>query len=415
MIDQLPVLIVIIPLFAGLLITILGKFNEKWSQPIAVVSLFLSFLCTLQLGTVISQTGSTVNYKLGNWPPPIGIEFAVDHLNILVLALITFSATLAAIFSRQSVLKELGDRVPEYYTLFVLFCSGLLGITITGDAFNLYVMLEVAALTSYALLAMNRGKASMATFNYLIMGTIGACLYLLGVGYLLIKTGSLNMANIAELLLPIAPYSNAILVAFALIMIGMWIKMALFPLHGWLPNVYSRSPIASATLIAPLMTKVSVYVMVRMMMTVFGPDYAFNQLNWATSVVTLATIAIVSGSFLALRQRNFRRMITYLIVAEIGYMVGGAWLGNSSGMTGTIYHILADGVMTLALFMIVGCISFKLKNTDFENFKGLFHKMPYTMIFFLITFAYWVFARLCRKIGNFDNSKKHHRVHKTRE
>ena len=187
---------------------------------------------------------------------------------------------LVAIFSKHAVEKELPDRIAHYYTLFVLLVTGLLGMTITGDAFNLYVLVEIAALTSYALLAMGKGRAYMSTFNYVIMGTIGACFYLLGVGYLYMKTGTLNMGDLSQLL-PQLHYSEAILVGFVLIMVGVWIKMAFFPLHGWLPNAYTFAPIASSCLIAPLMTKVSVYIMIRMMFSVFNANYVFNVVSWS--------------------------------------------------------------------------------------------------------------------------------------
>ena len=375
--QQYPVLIVIIPMFTAMALTLAGWFKPAVCQPLAVAGLLGSFLSAaatlLQIGA-----GEVISYRLGGWQPPFGIEYRVDSLNALVLVMVSLVALLVAIFARKPVEKELGNKISNFYTLFVLLVTGLLGMTITGDAFNLYVLLEIAALTSYALLAMGRGRAYMATFNYVILGTIGACFYLLGVGLLLIKTGSLNMADIGTII-PKLVGSETILVAFGFLMVGVWIKMALFPFHGWLPNAYTYAPTATSCLVAPLMTKVSVYIMLRIMFTVYSADWVFNVIQWKSVVMVLAVVAILMGSFFALAQRDIKRMLTYLIVAEIGYMVGGAWTGTAAGLTGTIYHIMADGLMTVCLFMVIGSVIYRKGKANFESFKDAFQSMPWTM------------------------------------
>jgi multicomponent Na+:H+ antiporter subunit D len=254
---------------------------------------------------------------------------------------------------------------------------------VTGDAFNLYVLLEIASLTGYGLIAMGEERAPLATLNYVYMGTIGACFYLLGVGYLYIVTGSLNMADIAGIL-PALYQSKAVLAAFIICMVGLWLKMALFPLHAWLPNAYTFAPSAATSLIAPLVTKVMVYVMIRLILTVFTPKFAFATFAVKDPIVWLAVIAIVMGAIFALAERNLKKMLTYVIIAEVGYMVGGAWLGNRAAMTGAILHIVNDALMTLCIFLVVGNIVYRVKGYAFEDLKGLFRKMPFTMGAFVI-------------------------------
>ncbi|MCP4020395.1 MAG: monovalent cation/H+ antiporter subunit D family protein, partial [Desulfobacteraceae bacterium] len=191
------------------------------------------------------------------------------------------------------------------------------------------------------------------------------------------------MVDVANIL-PNLHESSTILVAFMLCIIGVWIKMALFPLHVWLPNAYTYSPVAFSRIVAPLMTKVMVYVMIRLMVTVFGFEYIFEKLNLSEAVVWLGTIAILAGGIMALSQKNLKKMLTYIIVCEIGYMVGGAWLGNDTGMTGAILHILNDALMTFALFLAVGNIVFKIKNVEMTDLQGLFAKMPWTMAGFVL-------------------------------
>jgi len=244
-------------------------------------------------------------------------------------------------------------------------------------------LLEIAALTGYGLLAMGEDRAPLATLNYLYMGTIGACFYLLGVGYLYIVTGSLNMADIATLLPPLYQ-SKAVLAAFIICMVGVWLKMAFFPLHAWLPNAYTYAPSASSSLIAPLVTKVMIYVMIRLMLSVFTPKFVFATLSIADPIVWLAVIAIFMGAILALTARNLKKMLTYVIIAEVGYMVGGAWLGNRAGMTGAILHIVNDALMTLCVFLVAGNIVYKVKGYAFDDLQGLFRRMPFTMGAFVI-------------------------------
>lgn len=215
------------------------------------------------------------------------------------------------------------------------------------------------------------------------MGTIGASLYLLGVGYLYLATGTLNMADLARLIPGLAD-SPVVMLAFALCLAGLFVKMALFPLHGWLPNAYTFAPSASASLIAPLTTKVMIYVMFRITLSVFTPDFAFGFSRLGEVVVWLAVAAIVMASLSALAQNRLKRMLTYVLIAEVGYMVGGFWLGNPAGMTGAMLHIVNDAVMTLCMFIFAGAVTLQLCDDGFESLQGVFRRMPYTMIAFVV-------------------------------
>ena len=380
--QQYPALLVIVPLLSALLISIAGWVNKRLCFPIAVAALSVAALSSIGLLLRVLDEG-VVLYRLGGWDPPWGIAYYVDHLNGLILTVVSIVALLNLISAQKSVDREFPDKKGAFYTLYVLMVAGLLGIVVTGDAFNLYVLLEIAALTGYGLLAMGEDRAPLASLNYLYMGTIGACFYLLGVGYLYIVTGSLNMVDIAGIL-PNLYQSKAVLAALIICMVGVWLKMAFFPLHAWLPNAYTYAPSAASSLIAPLVTKVMIYVMIRLMLTVFTPKFVFTTINISNSIVWLAVIAIVMGAILALAERDLKKMLTYVIVAEVGYMVGGAWLGNRAGMTGAILHIMNDALMTLCVFLVVGNIVYKVRGYAFEDLRGLFRKMPFTMGAFVV-------------------------------
>ncbi|NOX32968.1 MAG: monovalent cation/H+ antiporter subunit D family protein [Deltaproteobacteria bacterium] len=376
--DNYPVLIVVTPLLAALFAGLAAWIEERLSYPIALIGLAISTFSAFKVLMRVIASG-TIQYRMAGWAPPIGIEYRIDLLNAMVLMLVSSVAFLNLIASYKSVEQETNDRAASFYTVYLLFVVGLLGVTATGDLFNLYVLIEITSLTSYAMVALgDRDRAPLASLNYIFIGVIGASFYLLGVGYLYMQTGSLNMADVSRILQS-HQGSSIVLTAFILCMIGLWIKMAFFPLHVWLPNAYSYSPVAFSRVVAPLMTKVMIYIMIRLMITVFGYDYIFKTLHLSSAVVWLATIAILAGAIMALAQKNLKKMLTYIIICEIGYMVGGAWMGNQLGMTGAILHILNDALMTFAMFLAVGNIVYKIKDVDLSNLTGLFGKMPWTM------------------------------------
>ena len=384
MVEQYPALLVLAPFLGAIFSGIVGFRYDRLSLPVVVMALIIAVFASFATLLHVAEHGEII-YLLGNWPRPLGIEYRIDSLNALVVSMIVLVALITAIYSKDFVRRENPGKEAQYYVLFLLLITGLVGMTITGDAFNLYVLLEVSSLTSYGLIAMGSRRAVVASYNYVIMGTIGASFYLLGVGYLYIKTGSLNMVDIQRVLAADDLYrSGTVHIAFMLIMLGAAIKMAFFPLHGWLPNAYSFAPTVSGCILAPLISKVTVYIMVRMMITVFGPYYVFEILNWDQVLTWFAVLAIVAGSILALAQTDLRKMLAYIIVAEVGYMVGGIWLANENGLTGAIYHILGDAFMTLCVFLAVGNLIARTGKYHIYDMDGVFRKMPWTMAAFTV-------------------------------
>ncbi len=378
MTQHYPALLIVVPLLVACIISACSWIHKKSCFPLAALAMGFSSFVSFELLLEVLRKGH-VSYFLGGWAPPWGIAYEVDQLNGIVLLLISLVAFFNLIATRQDIENKFSDRTGAFYTLYLLFVTGLLGIVVTGDLFNLYVLLEISSITGYALIAMgDPDRAPLASLNYVFMGTIGACFYLLGVGNLYIMTGSLNMADVSSLLPPLYG-SKAIGAAFIFCMVGVLVKMAFFPLHGWLPNAYTYAPNPISSLIAPLMTKVMVYVMVRVMFFVFTIKYTFYLVRAAPALVILACVAMLVGAFFALAQRDMKRMLTYIIISEIGYMVGGAWLENRTALTGTILHIINDGLMTFCVFLATGAIAQKVPNLDLKNFRGLFKKMPFTM------------------------------------
>jgi multicomponent Na+:H+ antiporter subunit D len=382
MIQQFPAIIVVFPLLISSFIFIIGWWNKRFCFALVIIALSVCTISSIGiLNTVIKQ--GTIHYWLGGWEPPWGIEFLVDHLNALMLVLLSSLSLLVAISTKRNVEIELPDKIPSFWSLYVLLITGLLGITVTGDMFNLFVLLEVASLTAYALIAMGEKHATYASFRYIVIGTIGASWYLLGVGYLYIVTGSLNMTNLSQIL-PDLYQSKAVMVGFAFILLGVCIKMALFPLHVWLPDAYTQAPSAVSATIAPLMTKVMAYVLIRVLFTVFKPEYPIQNLHATDILSWIGTIAILFGGIMALSQSDFKKMLCYIMVAEIGYIVGGIGIANATALKGAIFHIINDAIMVACLFLVASMVMYKTKGHQISNFKGIFRKMPYSAAIFTV-------------------------------
>ncbi len=384
MVEQFAALIIVAPLIASLIVPLIGWRQKRLCYPWVVAVLVVPFICSLGVLNTVLTTGK-FSYRLGGWAPPWGIEYAIDHLNAFVLVIVTFISLIIAVYSKKSVEKELAEeKIAPFYTLFLLLVTGLLGIVITGDVFNLFVFLEISSLSCYALIAIGEEGAPTAAFNYVILGTIAACFYLLGVGYLYIATGSLNMADLANIL-PSMYHSKVILVAFAFFTVSLAIKGGLFPLHTWLPDAYYTAPSVVSALIASLMTKVSAYVMIRVMFTVFQPHFSVDIVPVLPILGWMAVFAILFGGIKALAQTDLKRMLVYIVVAEVGYIIIGVSVANRMGLTGAILHIMNDAVMVACLFLIVGAIFYKTGTRDINKLHYLNKKMPFTMAAFTIT------------------------------
>ena len=382
--EQFPVLIVVTPLIMSFILFTVSWWNKRLCFPILLATLSACLVFAIGILDMVIKHGQPIHYHLGGWDPPWGIEYVIDHLNALVLVAVAVVAWLVALYAKSVVEKELHEsKLPQFYTLFLLQVTGLFGITATGDMFNLYVLLEIASFSAYAIIAMGERGADFAAFRYVIFGTIGACAYLLGVGYLYILTGSLNMADLAQLI-PKLFYNKALLVGFAFFLVGVGIKMGIFPLHTWLPDAYTLAPSAVSALLAPLFTKVGAYVIIRIMFTVFDPSFSIKLYPVMDILGWIAAIGIAFACIMALAQSDLKRMLCYLIVAEMGYIVIGIASANRLGLTGAILHIVNDMFMMACLFTVVGAIMYQTGTRNIYQFRYLHRTMPVTLGVFVV-------------------------------
>jgi len=377
-----PILIVVVPLITSFVLPILGWWNRRLVFPVSIFALSCSFGLALVLARRVLNTGP-VQYFMGGWEPPWGIAFHIDHLAVLMLLLLTFVTLLVGIYSKKSIVKEVPDQEVPFYSVYLILASGLTGLVSTADMFNLYVFLEITSLSCYALVSLGGGVAVVSAFRYVILGTVGAAFYLLSVGYLYSVTGSLNMADLANLL-PSLYESNAVLVGFAFFVIGISLKMALFPMHAWLPGAYSNAPSAVSALVAGTTTKVAAYVLVRVMFFVFEPSFSIDTLPVTTVLSWMAAIAMILGSVMAIAQSDLKRMLAYSSVAQIGYIVLGIGLANEMGFTGGILHLVNHAFMKGCLFLVAGAIIYRTGRREIRSFRNLSSTMPWTTAAFTI-------------------------------
>ena len=362
MIEQLPVIIFFIPFLTAVCIPMIGHRKRGWCGPLALVATIV--MCGLSIVNLVAvlENGGT-RYAFGGWSIstslpafPLGIEWVNDPFASVMLVTLSGLASICLLYGQTELPKSLGSRVVLYYTLVLILIAALTGIVLAGDIFNVFVFLEVVALCAYALVGVSGGKALVAAFRYLILGTLGSSFYLLGVVFFYAATGTLNMGDLAQQLVdkPELMTSKAIIGGSTFLFLGLSIKMALFPLHGWLPGAYVRAPSAVTPLLASMMTKVALYAWVRIMFWVLGAGAEIGHVHLLTLLGMLGTLAAVAGALLALAQQDLKRMFAYGGISHIGLILIGVSQENQTGFAGSLYYMINDAVMQASAFFIAG-------------------------------------------------------------
>jgi multicomponent Na+:H+ antiporter subunit D len=377
--SHLPILQVIVPLLAAPACVLLRHPRWVWLFTVAVCT--ATFAISLLLLQQVLQ-GGTIVYELGGWSAPWGIAYRIDTLACYLLVLVTGMASLVSVAAQTSLEKELESEKQSYFYIAFLLClAGLLGILTTGDTFNLFVFLEISALASYTLIALGRDRRALwAAYQYLIMGTIGATFLLIGIGLLYMMTGTLNMDDMSSLL-PSVASSKTVFTAYAFIAVGVSLKLALFPLHLWLPNAYAYAPSIATAFLAATATKVAIYILLRLIFSVYGVEYSLSDLTIPEQRVFLALglAGVLAASSVALFQNNVKRLFAYSSVAQIGYMIVGFSLGTPAGITATLLHVFNHALMKGAIFLALAGVAYRLGTPTLDRMDGLGRRMPFTM------------------------------------
>lgn len=379
LLQHLPALQVVLPLLAAPIALLMGK-QTRLIWVFATLISWVCFAIAIQLLMQV-QTGDVIRYDFGGWPAPWGIEYRIDSLNAYILLIVSGIAAVIFPYAQKSIEKEIPPQHQSlFYVLMLLCLAGLLGMTITGDAFNVFVLLEISSLSTYALMSLGRDRRALTSaFQYLVMGTIGATFILIGIGLLYILTGSLNMLDLAEKIKGLHD-SRTLQVAYGFLIVGFGLKLAMFPLHLWLPNAYAYAPSVVSAFLAATATKVAIYTMLRFMFTVFGADFSFQAMQVQWLFLPLASIAVIVASVVAIFQSDLKHMLAYSSVAQIGYMLLGISLANINGLTATLLHVFNHALMKGALFLALGALCYQVGNTHISRLAGIGKQMPWTFI-----------------------------------
>lgn len=355
MIEHLPALVLLVPLAAAITMPIAAHGRRHICRPVTLLAAgTMTVLSAASLWSVAAH--GEVRYSFSGWMPPIGIEWLADSMAATMVTAASALGTLCLLFARG-----IGDQQPDrttvpYHTIVLLLIAGLAGAIYAGDLFNIFVFLEVVSLSAYALVAVPGGRALVSAFRYLIMGALGTAFYLLGVTYFYAATGTLNIADLAQRV-PGLLDSKAVLGGLVFMFIGLGIKMALMPLHGWLPDAYSDAPAGAVPLLAGLVTKIALLVWIRILFWLMGPESGDEPLTVFTLVSAFGVLASVAGGCLALGQSELKRMFAYGGISHVGLVLIGIGQANFTGLSGGVYYLLNDAVMQCALFVLAGFLA----------------------------------------------------------
>lgn len=376
-----PILLTAVPLTFAALCPVLGLWNRRLCPFWAVLGAALTAMMAFSLIGTISPS-DPASYHMAGWEPPWGIEVRIDFVGLFFSCTIASIGLLILVYSRRYIEHELlVERIPYFYSLYLLAFSALLGFACAGDLFNMFVFMEIFSVTCYALVAVTgEGQALRASFKYLLMGAVSSVAVLLGIAFVYGAAGSLNMADISSRLAE-TPHVSATGLALILFMAGFAVKAAVFPVHVWLPDAHSLAPSPVSALLSALVIKVGALGVFRVLFSIFGGacqellvlrSAAAEVFAWA------AALSIVVGSAMAILQTNLKLMIAYSSVSHIGYILMGLCMLNPWALQGGLYNILAHAMGKACLFLVAGIFLYKHGVSSIGQLKGLGRTMPVT-------------------------------------
>lgn len=381
---HLPVLVVLVPLFSAIIIPLLPKQKKilfgfvtlMFSVMLALV--FLSYIDVNNLGTF--------RYVFGNYAPSIGIEFLVDPLISFLALFVTALAFLIVVYSFTDIQHELKEhQLPYYYILIMLIMFSMLGMLYTNDLFNTYVFMEILSITSTAIISIKHKRANyLASFRYLMLSSIGSLTILLGLAFLYMVSGQLNMDAMAQVISQVWTfYPTNLVLAIGFILIGLAIKSAMFPLHIWLPDAHSTAPSPSSAFLSSIVVKIYIVVLIKVLYRIIGVEIV-SSLRIDDFILLMAASGMIFGSIFAIGQKDIKRLLAYSSVAQLGYIFLGIGLLTPEGLAAGIFHIVSHALMKSALFLSAGSVIYGTHKRKLIDFDGIGFRMPITMIVFTV-------------------------------
>ncbi|HHU61056.1 MAG: proton-conducting transporter membrane subunit [Bacillota bacterium] len=385
--DNLPVLLIVTLLSSAYLLPILTRVRKfRLVEFFAVFVLALTFTGGVVLAYKVLATGA-FNYIVGGWPAPWGIELTINALSGIFLLTIGLVTIPILLYASADLVEEVGSRQRAiwFLTLFLLLTAAASGLAVTGDMFNIFVFVEVATIASCAIVSARNDAASVeATFKYLMLATIGSGFVLLGIGFLYMLTGNLNLNFInMELSTTWHNYPTALWMAMSFFTVGFGVKSALFPLHVWLPDAHSTAITPASAVLSSLAVKGYIVALLKVFYLAVGAKIIFA-LPITNILLLLGMIAIIAGALFALSQDELKRRLAFSTVSQIGYIFLGIGLGTIQGLAGGLLHILSHGITKALLFLAAGTIVKRTGKTRISHLSGLGFEMPITFGVFAV-------------------------------
>ena len=369
---------VVIPLVAAFILPALGTRLKS-------LATFLANVATLSLLVLaVLSVGRTRMYQVGGWSIPLGINMVLDGLSSLMLLAVAVVGAVAMLFSIRYM--EQYTAKAKYMSLFLLMVAGMNGVVLSGDIFNVFVFLEIASIASYALVGFGCEHEELeASFKYMVLGSIASAFILFGVALVYGNTGSLNMAYIALAIRELG-MNPGLAFALSLFVAGFGLKAALVPFHAWLPDAHPSAPAPiSAMLSGVLIKALGIYALARLVFNVFGVSVP---VAWV--LIALGVLSMVVGVFLAVGQWDFKRLLAYHSISQMGYVVLGLGLGAlilaqqgdplwaSLAILGGLFHLINHAVFKSLLFLTSGSVEMATGTRYLKEMGGLIDRMPYT-------------------------------------
>lgn len=356
--------LIAVPLSAGFLIVFFGRRMKHLGEIISALS--VSVLLALSVYSVRAVIiHKHLIFKVGNWPPPFGIPFIADGLSALMLVVANLVALAVVVYSIGYV-RQFTDSW-KYYGLIMIIISSVNGLIMTGDLFNLFVFLEVASISVYALVAFTcEDEALEGAFKYAVLSAVASSFVLLGIALLYGYTSTVNMSDMASV---IAVKGHAKLIPFVsvLFLMGFGLKSALVPFHSWMPDAYTKAPVTVAAMSSGVLVKtLGLYALARIFFCVFGitPDIA-------NIFIALAVLSMAGGSLMAFGQSNIRRLLAYSSISQIGYILLGFGVGTPLAVTGAVFHLFNHSVAKSLMLLNAGAAEGYCGTSELDKMSGL--------------------------------------------
>lgn len=381
---NLPIINILVLFLAGLIVILArNKKITRWITSLTLLYTTMSSIITLKyiLGS------NPIKYSVGHFSTPWGIEIYVGNIEAIFTIIFSLIGMLISVYSFYSITDEIKEKKYNlYFGVILILIAALIGIVYSFDLFNAFVFIEISSIASITIILVKDKKENLkASLKYLVLSSLGSGLFLMSIAFIYSISGHLNMRLIHQTIATQGvEYSNLTAIAMGLLIVGIGVKAALFPLHVWLPDAHSSAPTPSSAMLSGLVLKAYALLIIKILIIVFGENLLLENRLLLNGLAILAVMGMIIGSVLAIMQKNIKKVIAYSTVAQMGYVFLGISLGTLPGLRVAIYHMINHSIIKSMIFLTVGSMAVKIGSKDIKEFRGIGKEMPYTLGLFTL-------------------------------